>query len=153
MINAYRGCAALLAFVLLCGCMAARPAAPADLRAQVMAAERGFARTMAERDLAGFGRFVSAEAVFLSGSDALRGRQQVVDGWAGFFESDIAPFSWEPERVEVLDSGTLALSTGPVRNPAGVVIARFTSIWRLEAPGVWRVVFDRGCPVCAAAGS
>lgn len=25
-----------------------------------------------------------------------------------------APFSWEPAQVEVLDSGTLALSSGPV---------------------------------------
>jgi hypothetical protein len=44
----------------------------------------------------------------------------------------------------VLDSGTLALSSGPVRSPDGKVFARFNSIWRLEAPGVWRVVFDKG---------
>ena len=42
--------------------------------------------------------------------------------------------------------GTLALSTGPVRNPAGQPIARFNSIWRQEAPGVWRIVFDKGQP-------
>jgi hypothetical protein len=31
-----------------------------------------------------------------------------------------------------------------VRNPAGQVIGRFHSTWRQEAPGVWRIVFDRG---------
>ena len=30
----------------------------------------------------------------------------------------------------------------------GVLIARFNSIWRLESPGVWRVVFDSGSDVC-----
>ena len=59
-----------------------------------------------------------------------------------------APFSWEPEQVQVLDSGTLALSSGPVRNPEGKTVATFTSIWRLEAPGVWRIVFDKGNRVC-----
>ena len=63
-----------------------------------------------------------------------------------YFATPEAPFSWEPDQVEVLESGTLALSTGPVRDPAGVVIARFNSIWRLEAANRWRVVFDKGSP-------
>jgi ketosteroid isomerase-like protein len=46
----------------------------------------------------------------------------------------------------VLSSGELALSTGLVRNPEGKVVARFNSIWRREAPGTWRVVFDKGSP-------
>jgi ketosteroid isomerase-like protein len=50
--------------------------------------------------------------------------------------------------VEVLASGQLALSTGPVRDSKGKVIGTFTSIWRLEAPGKWRIVFDKGSPVC-----
>ncbi len=66
----------------------------------------------------------------------------------GFFEPPAAPFSWQPETVEVLDSGTLALSTGPVRDAGGKLISRFTSIWRLEAPGQWRIVFDKGNRVC-----
>jgi len=49
----------------------------------------------------------------------------------------------------VLDSGTLALSTGPVKDPKGEIVARFNSIWRLES-GQWRVIFDKGCPVCKA---
>ena len=55
-------------------------------------------------------------------------------------------FSWAPDSVEVLADGTLALSTGPVRDPAGKATARFNSIWRQEEPGVWRVVFDKGQP-------
>ena len=61
-----------------------------------------------------------------------------------FYEKPDAPFSWAPEQVEVLESGTLALSSGPVWDPKGKQFATFTSIWRLEAPGVWRIVFDKG---------
>jgi len=37
------------------------------------------------------------------------------------------------------------LSSGPMTDPSGKPIGRFVSIWRQEAPGVWRIVFDRGC--------
>jgi ketosteroid isomerase-like protein len=124
-------------------------AAPSDdLRQQVMAAERAFAKTMADRDHQAFARFVSEEAVFFSGPTPLHGRQQVVEWWQRYYRSPQAPFSWEPAEVEVLASGTLALSSGPVHDPAGKPIGRFTSIWRLEAPGEWRVVFDKGNPAC-----
>ena len=47
--------------------------------------------------------------------------------------------------VEVLGSGTRALSTGSVRDPAGQWVGTFTSIWRREADGRWLVVFAKGC--------
>jgi len=47
-------------------------------------------------------------------------------------------------------SVTLALSTGLVRDPSGKTVARFNSIWRLEAPNRWRVVFDKGSPPAEA---
>lgn len=122
----------------------------ADLAAQVKAAETAFAQTMAARDLDAFAAHVADEALFFGKTDVLRGKAAVVAGWKPLFEGPDAPFSWAPERVEVLDSGTLALSTGPVKNPAGVTVGTFNSIWRREADGRWRVVFDKGCPVCEA---
>jgi hypothetical protein len=47
-----------------------------------------------------------------------------------------------------LESGTLAISSGPVRNPEGKVIARFTSVWRRTAANRWEIVFDKGNDVC-----
>ncbi len=113
---------------------------------QVFAAEQAFARSMAVRDRAAFAAHVSDEAVFFTAAEPYRGKAQVLAGWARFFEGPAAPFSWAPDRVEVLASGDLALSTGRVRDPAGKVIGRFNSIWRQEAPGRWRVVFDKGSP-------
>lgn len=120
-----------------------------SLQQQVAATERAFAKTMADRDLAAFGRFISQEAVFVSGAKPLRGRQQVIEGWRKLYEGASAPFSWEPQIIEVLDSGHLALSRGPVHDAAGKLIGTYTSIWRLEAPDAWRIVFDSGCEVCA----
>ncbi len=116
------------------------------LQRQVFEAERSFARSMAERDHAAFAAWLSEQAVFFADAQVLRGKAAVAAGWKPYFDAPAAPFSWEPDRVEVLADGSLALSTGPVRNPAGQVIARFNSIWRQEAPGTWRVVFDKGQP-------
>jgi ketosteroid isomerase-like protein len=120
----------------------------AELAAQVRAAETAFAASMAGRDLASFGSFVADEALFFGRRGVLRGRPAVVEGWRKYFEGPKAPFSWAPETVEVLDSGTLALSSGPVYDPDGTLSGTFTSIWRREADGRWSVLFDKGCPVC-----
>lgn len=121
-------------------------ATPPSAKEQVFASERAFAQSMADRDLKAFTQYLSVEAVFFGGTKTLRGKKEVVDGWAGFFVQAQAPFSWEPDQVEVLESGDLALSTVLVKDPTGKVIARFHSIWRLDSPNVWRVVFDKGSP-------
>ena len=119
-----------------------------ELQQQVTNTELAFAKTMTDRDHEAFTSFLSDETIFFSEPYLLRGKQQVADWWKRYYEKQDAPFSWEPERVEVLDSGMLALSTGPVRDPDGNLIGRFTSIWRLEEPSTWRVVFDKGNEVC-----
>jgi ketosteroid isomerase-like protein len=152
--NAMRGITAGLLFgaAMLTACAGSAPRAdPAALAQQVANAERGFAKTMADRDHAAFGTYLAEDAVFFSGAKPLRGRAEVAAAWKRFYERPDPPFSWAPGEVEVLDSGTLALSSGPVYDPRGKQVATFTSIWRLEAPGVWRIVFDKGNDVCDCA--
>lgn len=135
----------------LLAALAACASSPADVRVlarEVADVERAFARTMADRDHGRFQAFLSEEAVFISGSDVRRGKARVAAHWKRYFESGPAPFSWEPETVSVLDSGRLAISSGPVRDPTGKRIATYSSIWRLEEPGVWRIVFDKGEKYC-----
>lgn len=137
----------IVSFLLMAGlsaCAVPRLSPGDSALAQVHAAERAFAKTMADRDFAAFQRFLSKEAVFFTGPEPLRGRTEVAAFWARYFTQAAAPFSWEPDEVQVLDSGTLALSAGPVRDPTGKLTGRFVSVWRQEAPGVWRIVFDRG---------
>ena len=134
--------------VWLCGTVPALGTDAEALARDVEAREKAFARTMADRDFEAFQSFISEEAVFL-GSEVSRGRAAVAAAWSGLFADPEPPFSWAPERVQVLDSGTLALSTGPVWNSSGRRFSTFTSTWRLEADGQWRVIFDKGdrwCP-------
>lgn len=134
---------------LLMGCASAPPKVSREQAThEVEATERAFAKTMADRDHAAFTRFLADETVFFGGKEPLRGKANVAAAWKPYFAKPDAPFSWEPAQVEVLDSGTLALSTGPVRGPDGKIFATFNSIWRREAPGVWRIVFDKGSDVC-----
>ena len=146
------GVARVAVIAALSGC-AATPPQPdrAELTRQVADTERAFAKTMADRNQAAFAAFLAPEAIFFAGPKALRGKQAVVDAWKPFYDTPAAPFSWKPETVEVLDSGNLALSSGPVFDPSGKHVATFTSIWRMEAPGVWRIVFDKGNEVCDCA--
>jgi len=147
-------CLLILAVASIGACTTTPLSADRDALARTVAErERAFAKTMADRDHAAFGTFVSEEAVFVSGAQPLRGRDAISAAWQRFNTAREAPFSWEPDAVEVLDSGTLALSTGPVRDARGKAIARFMSIWRLEPPGVWRVVFDRGSEICDCAAA
>ncbi len=126
----------------------------AELQEQVRQTEAAFAKTMADRDHAAFASFLADETVFL-GRGVLRGKAAVAAAWKRFYEGPQAPFAWAPERVEVLDSGTLAYSTGPVFEPGGKRSGTFNSTWRREKDGRWRIVFDSGCPPCdcAAAGA
>jgi len=137
----------LLVFAL-CAALTVRPGqcnSTEELAMQVRATETAFAQAMAARDHNAFVAHVADEALFFSSEAVLRGKAAVAAGWKAFFEGPTAPFSWEPEQVEVLDSGTLAISSGPVRDAEGRRIGSFNSIWRREADGRWKIVFDKGC--------
>jgi ketosteroid isomerase-like protein len=120
-------------------------AATTALQRQVFAAESSFAASMAQRDAKAFAALLSPEAIFFADTTVLRGKAAVVEGWRPFFVGPAAPFSWKPKVIEVLASGTLALSSGPVYDPNGKQIGTFNSIWHREPDGSWRVVFDKGC--------
>ncbi|MGA8708735.1 MAG: nuclear transport factor 2 family protein [Steroidobacteraceae bacterium] len=114
---------------------------------QVVGTERAFAKTMADRDFKAFSAFLSGEAIFFTGSRVEHGPHEIEATWRPYFTGAAAPFSWLPDNVQVLPSGKLALSTGPVY-VQGKEVGRFNSIWRLEGAHTWRIVFDKGEAVC-----
>lgn len=137
--------AVLLSMTLALSVVAEEPTVE-ELEAELRAAETAFAQTMADRDLDAFKGFLAEETVFFTGMTTLRGKEAVAEAWSRFFEGLAAPFSWAPEAVAVLDSGTLGFSSGPVLDPEGKRIGTFNSVWRRGARGEWKIVFDRGCP-------
>jgi ketosteroid isomerase-like protein len=122
------------------------------LTEQVRKTESAFAKTMADRDHAAFTSFLANETVFM-GRKTLRGKATVAADWKRFYDGPRAPFSWKPEHVEVLDSGTLGMTSGPVYDENGQRIGTFNSVWRRDKDGRWRIVFDIGCPSCEATPS
>lgn len=134
-----------LGIVLLAFATAAVAEGSADLKEQVRRTETAFAKSMADRDAAAFASFLSDEAVFFGPKLVSRGKAAVAEQWKRYFTAPDAPFSWKPEEVEVLDSGTLAMTSGPVFDPAGKRIGTFNSVWRRDADGTWKIVLDKGC--------
>jgi ketosteroid isomerase-like protein len=120
----------------------------AALTEQVRATEIAFAKTLADRDVKAFTRMIAPDVIWLADA-TLRGPEQVLTRWQKYFDAAPPPFSWAPEIVEVQAGGKLALSTGPVLGPDGKRIATYTSIWRREPDGQWRIIFDRGAPACS----
>ncbi|MFN2442992.1 MAG: DUF4440 domain-containing protein [Thermoanaerobaculia bacterium] len=118
-----------------------------ELRESLRKAESDFARAFDERDLDAFLALVDEDVVFLGGRENLRGKAAVAEVWSRYFETDVAPFAWKPERYEVNPSGTLGMTTGPVTGPDGKWVSSFMSIWKLQPDGTWRVIFD-GAPRC-----
>lgn len=143
--------ASMAVAMLLSACRAVVSPDAASLRAEVMAAERAFAATMAHRDLQAFGEFLDEDAVFFSATDVQRGREAVIAAWKPFFAAPQPSFSWTPEQVELAGDGSLALSTGPVFDARGEPIGSFSTLWRRQGTGVWKVVFDKGCNACRCA--
>ena len=142
--------ALLTAIVVLAG-TGAQPRAQLDaasLADQVRATERAFAKTMADRDHGAFVSFLAEDTVFMAEPNTQRGKAAVSAAWKRFYDAVQPPFSWDPERVEVLDAGTLAFSSGPVRDPQGKRVGTFNSVWHRDPGGAWKIVFDKGCPAC-----
>ena len=119
----------------LCEALINPGSAIAILVARIVAEVQNDARVV--RISLGAQPIVRRERVFLAGKD--------VDlvSFGEMFDSFNMVHGAAPDTL-VLADGTLAHSSGPVRDPSGKLIARFNSVWRLEAPGTWRIVFDRG---------
>lgn len=137
------------------GVLLAVPLAADQAADELRAAEIAFAASVADRDLERFASFLDEEAVFV-GATVLRGRQAILEGWSIFFSEGGPELAWQPEIVEVRSDG-LGLSRGPYTLTArGAEGSRstsrgtFTSIWRRREDGGWKILFDAGCPPCAA---
>ena len=122
-------------------------AAPAD---EVRCREIGFSLAAEARDAVQFASFIDPDARFV-GSSVLHGSEAIVEAWQVFFSADGPSIKWRPQFVEVLEDGTLALTRGPYRvistDESGSrkeSWGTFNSVWRKQADGEWKVVFDAG---------
>ncbi len=114
--------------------------------------EIGFSKAAENRNLEAFTAFIHDDARFV-GRSVFRGTDEITAAWQVFFTEEGPAIRWRPAFVEVLEDGELALTRGPYRvirideNGASVEQwGTFNSVWRRQADGTWRVVFDAGSP-------
>ena len=122
----------------------------ADLADDVRCREIGFSKSIETRDMELFRSFLDDDARFVGGRVS-RGPDEIAEGWSVYEPNDGPSLKWRPQIVEVLEDGKLALTRGPFQmittDEEGVETEQwgtFNSVWRLNADGVWRVVFDAG---------
>lgn len=155
----YRRISAAIALLTLsAAAQAAEPPEPAPKlsadECAVWARELSFAQSVADHDTAAFAAHVHAGAVFgAKRAQAERGRDAIVQGWAGIVEGKKLKLLWYPTMVAIGGEPGIAYSSGPALYESLAPDAKqryslggFQSIWHKDADGVWRVLFDDGVP-------
>ena len=112
--------------------------------------ERSFAHSVEAHDIAAFASHVAAGAVFDAGAaDATRGRDAIVAGWKSILEETSLVLRWRPGIVDIGGDPSVALSRGPyilqlrrLGQAPSVSVGLYQTVWRRDADGVWRVLFD-----------
>lgn len=146
---------------LLAGLFAAGAVSAAEATAPVLTAtectvwqrEQSFARSVAEHDQVAFAAHLHEHAAFGAASkEPTRGREAIVKRWSGLIEGKRVLLRWYPTRVTMVPGvDDTAWSSGPslveVLDPQAkdrYLVGAFHSVWRRDADGVWRVLFDDG---------
>ena len=119
--------------------------------AAIMKADADFNQAVADRNLTRFLSFIAEGATFNGGTpDEIRGHDAIAKDWAPFFEPMGPRLTWAPTKAEVLGAGDLGYSVGTseFRSTAdGKTTVRrgnYLTVWRKQADGAWRVVYDSG---------
>ena len=106
--------------------------------------EEGFAASFAARDPEKFASFLDEHAVFM-GRRMLRGKKEIAEAWGKMMTAGpAAPFSWRPSRSMV--SGDVGTTSGPVYDLQGKYTGSFTSVWKRQPDGTWRIILDGAAP-------
>lgn len=139
---------ALIVTVLGCAVQVKSPDKEA-LKEEVRAAENAFAR-MAGTDgvAAAFAHFAADDVVLLRGKHLIRGKAAMQEYFNATTLTDIQ-LGWEPEFVDVANSGELAYTYGPYTfsalDTAGNPVkdnGYFHTVWKKQSDGSWRFVWD-----------
>jgi ketosteroid isomerase-like protein len=131
------------------------PPAPAPTAEEcaVWNRELSFAKAIADHDKAAFAEHVHPHAAFAAKSRRpQRGRDVIVQRWAGLIDGTDLKLHWYPRQVVVAGEGDIAYSSGPALYEAVApregepkfTLGGFQSVWRKDADGTWRVLFDDG---------
>jgi ketosteroid isomerase-like protein len=113
--------------------------------------EAEFMRTAIEKGSRGYMSYYAEDAVEVpNGAPLMQGKSEIAKGM-GFLDSEDNQLTWAPVGGDISASGDLGYtygnyefrSKGKDGNPH-VEHGKYTSIWKLQKDGSWKVVLDMG---------
>ena len=128
--------------------LAASPKATADMLKQL---EGEFMKAALEKGSAGYMSYYADDAVEVpNGAPLIRGKIEIAKGM-GFLDDKNNQLIWTPVGADISASGDLGYTYGNFefhsKNKEGqpvIEYGKYTSIWKLQKDGSWKVVLDMG---------
>ncbi len=126
----------------------ASPQATADTLKQL---EGEFMKATAENGSAGYMSYYADDAVEVSNNSALmEGKENIAKGM-GFLDDKSNHLTWTPIGADISASGDLGYTYGNYEfhsvdkdGKSAVEYGKYTSIWKKQKDGRWKVVLDMG---------
>jgi ketosteroid isomerase-like protein len=120
-----------------------------SLKTEVMQAEKEFNDVAEEEGIAkAFAAFAAENAVIQRRGELIKG-QAAISSWYENNSNPDATLSWEPDFIDVSQSGDLAYTYGKFEfsypDSTGTKITSsgtFHSVWKRQADGSWKFVWD-----------
>jgi ketosteroid isomerase-like protein len=120
--------------------------------ASLMATDRAFDAATAARGEDGFAWFIADDMTTIrENEDVVHGKPGFVEGWKKIFSTPGMSVRWQPEMARISDDGTMGYTVGAyqvLRKQDGaesqVGSGKYVTIWRRQADGAWKAVFDSG---------
>jgi len=146
---------ALVCTAVLAACApTSSPPDPADVKASLIAADLAFAAATASNGLEGWMAAFDSTAIQMEPDLPFTpGLASIRAGMAQAFADTTWRLTWEPTMAFASQAGDLGYTLGTWRstrvNAAGagqVTTGKYMTVWRKQADGGWKVVFDGGNP-------
>jgi ketosteroid isomerase-like protein len=139
----------VIATTLLANARSAVTPEPKATAATLQRLEREFMKSVAEKGTQGYLSYYADDAVGVpDGGGFLRGRNEIAKR-AGYFDNKRNHMTWTPLGADVATSGDLGYTFGTYEfhgvdkdNKPMVSIGKYTTIWKLQQDGSWKVVLD-----------
>jgi ketosteroid isomerase-like protein len=122
---------------------------------QLLQADRDFADATHARGLDGWMSFFANDAVRIKYRGGMvKGYDAVRVGDASLFADTTVVLNWQPVEAHVFQRGGVGITIGTSQvvkrfgPDAGTVTyrGRYTTVWRRDASGIWKVIMDTGYP-------
>ena len=141
---------AALSALLLSSVPAVAQTKPTGPVAAIRAADQGWSRVFAAKDLdKAVAACSDSAAVLAPNAPRATGREAIRKLFEGFMALPDVQLSWEPSDVQVAKSGDLGFSTGSYRmsfkDASGKTIedrGKYVTVWEKEKDGEWLALVD-----------